>query len=66
MTQKHPTIILEVDEQGDFNLEVLDGDGKNCVQATQKLESALGTISERQFKPEYRHLNQQNPNQLKN
>lgn len=63
MSKQELEIILEVDELGNFNLEVVNGDGKNCLQATQKLEKVLGVVNDRKFKPEVRQnqkINQTN------
>lgn len=64
--KKELEIILEVDELGDFNLEVINGNGKNCLEATKKLEETLGTVNDRKFKPEYRQQNQINNTQKLN
>lgn len=52
--KKELQIILEIDENGYFNIEVFNGDGKNCVEATKKLEDVLGVVNDRKFKLEYR------------
>lgn len=66
MKKENLEIILEIDKLGDFDLEVINGNGKNCLQASQKLESALGIVSDRKFKPEYRQTQQINKTQLRN
>lgn len=67
MKKQELEIILEVDNLGDFNLEVLNGDGKNCTKATEKLEEVLGIVKDRKFKPEYRQKQKiNNTNQLRN
>jgi len=66
MKKQELEIILEVDELGDFNLEVLNGDGKNCLEATKKLEQVLGVVNDRKFKPEYRQNQQKQINRLRN
>ncbi len=67
MKKQELEIILEVDELGNFNLEVVNGDGKNCLQATQKLEKVLGVVHKRNFKPEVRQNEKINQtNKLKN
>ena len=64
--KKELEILLEVDENGDFNIEVFNGDGKNCVEATKKLETALGSVTDKKFKPEYRKVNNTTTARLKN
>ncbi|NCO76668.1 MAG: DUF2997 domain-containing protein [Cyanobacteria bacterium] len=64
--KKELEIMLEVDENGDFNIEVFNGDGKNCVEATKNLEDVLGVVNNRKFKPEYRQQNVKNVNRLRN
>ncbi len=66
MKKENLEIILEIDQLGDFNLEVINGNGKNCLQASAKLESALGIVNKRKFKPEYRQIQQSNKTQLRN
>ncbi len=66
MKKENLKIILEIDKLGDFDLEVINGNGKNCLQASQKLESVLGIVSNRKFKPEYRLVRQTNKTQLRN
>lgn len=64
--KKELEIILEIDIDGDFNIEVIGGNGKNCVDATKKLEEVLGTVDNRKFKPEYRQTNQTLNNRIRN
>jgi hypothetical protein len=65
--KKKLEIMLKIDENGDFNIEVFNGDGKNCVEATKHLENALGNVSDRKYKPEYRQNNKvNNTNRLRN
>lgn len=45
--------VIEVGEDGSFSLDVLNGDGKNCKQFTAELEKALGTVTNRELKPEF-------------
>ncbi len=59
-------IILTVNLDGTSQIEVIGGDGKTCLDQTQALESALGTVKSRNFKPEYRQANTQHRTQLKN
>lgn len=64
--KKELEILLEIDENGDFNIEVFNGDGKNCTEATKKLESALGTVTDKKFKPEHRQQTIQKSTKLRN
>lgn len=59
-------IFLTVNHDGSSQIEVVGGDAKTCLEQTQALEDALGTVENREFKPEYRQINTQNQTQLKN
>jgi hypothetical protein len=52
-------ILLTVNPEGSTQIEVIGGDGKNCLKATEALEEALGAVKDREFKPEYRQGTQQ-------
>lgn len=45
--------VFEIDADGNFDIDVLNGDGKNCRQFTAELEQALGTVTNRELKPEF-------------
>lgn len=61
MSSKNTELLIEFDEQGNVNLEVLNGDGVSCKALTKPLEDALGNVEEntRKYKPEYKQ-NQHN------
>lgn len=59
-------ILLTVNFDGSSEIEVIGGNGKTCLEQTQALESALGTVEDRQLKPEYRQTNTQNQTRLNN
>ncbi len=63
---KQPEILLTIDENGETVLEVINGDGKTCTSLTQALETAIGTVRDRQFKPEHRQAQVTQINTLKN
>ena len=49
-----PEIVVEIDESGEkVSIEVKGEQGRKCVEATQFLEEALGTLQARTFKTEY-------------
>ena len=54
----NPEIIINVDKDGNFTLEVNGSSGDNCLSLTQPLEEALGGVDNRNFKPEYRQTSQ--------
>ncbi|MEL6853495.1 MAG: DUF2997 domain-containing protein [Cyanobacteria bacterium J06607_13] len=45
--------VIQIDVSGNFNLDVLNGDGKNCREFTDELEQGLGMVDNREAKPEY-------------
>ena len=49
-----PSIVVEIDEQGETTIEVLNGDGKTCTDLTHALEASIGAVADRKFKPEHR------------
>ncbi|PNW26673.1 UNVERIFIED_CONTAM: hypothetical protein BEN50_21605 [Euhalothece sp. KZN 001] len=57
MSRKQEEVIITIDKDGNPKIEVEGGDGKTCVDLTKELESQLGTVDERKFKPEYRQNN---------
>ncbi|CCQ55396.1 MULTISPECIES: DUF2997 domain-containing protein [Crocosphaera] len=63
----NPEIMIKVDSNGSFTIEVKGSSGGNCLSLTQPLEEALGGVDNREFKPEYRqtshHTNQIHLNQ---
>ncbi|MGK7955819.1 MAG: DUF2997 domain-containing protein [Crocosphaera sp.] len=55
----NPEIIINVDANGNFTLEVNGSSGGDCLSLTQPLEEALGGVDNRKFKPEYRQTSHQ-------
>ncbi|EAZ90046.1 DUF2997 domain-containing protein [Crocosphaera chwakensis] len=51
-------IIINVDANGNFTIEVKGSSGGNCLSLTKPLEEALGGVDNREFKPEYRQNSQ--------
>ena len=47
-------IIVDIDTDGAIKIDAKGFTGTDCEEATQFLEAALGVITERQHKPEYR------------
>ena len=45
-------------EDGSTSVEVMGGDGKNCLEATKPYEDRLGDTEYRQTKPEMRKTQQ--------
>jgi hypothetical protein len=58
-------ILVTVNPDGSSEIEVIGGDGKNCVNQTQALEEALGKVENRDFKPEYRNFKTQSLNRIR-
>lgn len=52
-------IIVTINPDGTQEIEVIGGDGKTCLKDTLDLERDLGSVSDRQFKPEYRSPTQE-------
>ena len=50
---KPTELIVSFDDNGDPTIEVVNGDGKTCKDLTASIEKALGTVSDRKFKPEF-------------
>lgn len=47
-------IIVLIDDNGECEMEVVGATGKKCLGISQPLEEALGTVTDRQLKPESR------------
>ena len=47
-------ILVRVSPAGDIHVEAKGFQGKGCEAATEAIEQALGTCTERTFKPEHR------------
>jgi hypothetical protein len=58
-------ILVTVNQDGSSEIEVVGGNGKNCLKETEALEEALGKVENRNFKPEYRNSNTQNLNRIR-
>ena len=56
---KELELIITVSTTGETELEVLNGDGKNCTNFSQGFEDALGKIKNRNFKKEARTNHEQ-------
>lgn len=50
---KNSELTITIDKDGNFNIEVLNGDGKSCQDLTRPFEEGLGVVSDKKFKPEY-------------
>ena len=50
------SIIVDIDESGDVNIEAVGFKGKTCAKATKDLIEALGGESEFTAKPEYQEV----------
>lgn len=63
MPRQPQRIIVSIGLLGETEIEVVGSTGKSCTALTLPLEQALGTVEEREFKPEYRQddvaINQQ-------
>jgi hypothetical protein len=46
-------LIIEINTDGTSNLEVINGDGKNCKTFSKKFEENLGAVTKRTYKEEY-------------
>jgi len=46
-------IIVTIDAEGNPKIEAAGFTGTSCKTATAPLEQALGTVADRQLKPEY-------------
>jgi hypothetical protein len=60
---------ITIDDQGNVNLEVLDGSGKGCNTLSQPFEQAFGFDADKdskRFKPEYHQENKPNQTRLIN
>lgn len=53
---KNTEVVVEIGADGNFNFEVLNGDGKTCTALTKPLEEAVGVVTEREFKPEHNRI----------
>lgn len=51
------TIEVTVSQQGDILIDAIGFKGADCEKATRFLEEALGTVAQKQRKPEYRQAN---------
>mgnify|MGYP001611611826 CR=1 FL=1 len=47
-------IIIDIDKDGDVRIDAVGFSGPECTQLTAALEEALGEVTARQLKPEYR------------
>jgi Protein of unknown function (DUF2997) len=65
MQTKQTEILVSFDLDNNPVIEVIGGDGKTCTDLTKALETALGTVSTRDFKPEHRQATAQATNQLR-
>ena len=50
---EYQRIEYRIGKDGTISETVTDGLGPSCTDATQDLEAALGTVEQREFKPEY-------------
>jgi hypothetical protein len=50
---KYQRIEYRIGKDGTISETVVDGLGASCTDATHDLEEALGTVEQREFKPEY-------------
>jgi hypothetical protein len=50
---EYQRIEYRIAPDGTIQETVMDGLGSGCLAATQALEAELGTVGDRQFKPEY-------------
>jgi hypothetical protein len=66
MKTKQPEILVTIDEEGETHIEVLNGNGKTCTGLTHELETAIGQVQERQFKPEHCQAQISQNQQLRN
>jgi hypothetical protein len=66
MQSKQPEILLTIDENGETQIEVLNVSGKSCTELTDALETAIGHVQQRQFKPEHRQVQGVQTQRLKN
>ena len=41
---------IHISETGDISINVLGAKGKSCIDMTKELETALGTVVQRDFK----------------
>lgn len=50
---EYQRIEYRIGKDGSITETVIDGAGASCLEATRELEQALGTVTTREFKPEY-------------
>ena len=48
------SIVIEISSAGDVKVEAVGFKGKGCEKATAAIEEALGKVSIKKHKPEYR------------
>lgn len=46
-------IFIDVALDGSFKIDVQNGEGGSCTDLTAQIESSLGTVTDRQYKPEH-------------
>lgn len=46
-------IVIDVDRQGNVNIEGINISGRDCTALTKDLEAALGDVTKRELKPEF-------------
>lgn len=54
MTTQKPRIIISISKLGETEIEVVGSQGKSCLSLTDALTTALGTVTDVEFKPEFR------------
>lgn len=47
-------IVIDIDEKGNVRIEGEGFAGTDCTKLTKAIEEALGEVTERKLKPEYR------------
>ena len=61
---EYQNIIIKIDKEGKLFLEVDGVKGKKCLSITKELESMLGTLEKREFKPEFNDKDDDEENHL--
>lgn len=59
-------ITITIDQEGNSEIDVQGYTGSQCTEVTKAIEQALGTVVEREKKPEFHLPPEQQHNKLKN
>ena len=66
MTTNKPRIIISINKLGETEVEVIGAQGKTCLSLTNALTTALGKVTDTDFKPEFRETETVVTQQLRN